>query len=108
RVNELSKYLKGWVGYYALADAKNVLEDIDKWIRHRLRMGTWKQWKRIRTRIREFRAHGAPEWMAVAYANTRKGPWAASLLLNSILTKVYWQKLGLVSLMDRYLEIRNA
>lgn len=108
RVNELSKYLKGWVGYYALADAKNVLEDIDKWIRHRLRMCTWKQWKRIRTRIREFRAHGAPEWMAVAYANTRKGPWAASLLLNSILTKVYWQKLGLVSLMDRYLEIRNA
>lgn len=108
RVNELSKYLKGWMGYYALADAKTILERLDSWIRHRLRMCTWKQWKRIRTRIREFRAHGAPEWMALAYANTRKGPWVASLLLNSILTKDYWQKLGLVSLMDRYLEIRNA
>lgn len=108
RVNELSKYLKGWVGYYALANAKMILEAIDQWIRHRLRMCTWKQWKRIRTRIREFRAHGAPEWMALAYAKTRKGPWAASQLLNSILTKDYWRKLGLVSLMDRYLEIRNA
>jgi len=108
RVKELSTYLKGWLGYYALADARKALLEIDKWIRHRLRMCTWKQWKRVRTRIREFRAHGAPEWMAVAYSNTRKGPWAASLLLNSILTKDYWQKLGLVSLMDRYLEIRNA
>lgn len=108
RVKRLSRYLMGWVGYYALADDKNILQEMDEWIRHRLRMCVWKQWKRVRTRIREFRAHGAPEWMALAYSNTRKGPWAASLLLNSTLTKDYWQKLGLVSLMDRYLEVRNA
>lgn len=108
RVKELSQYLMGWMGYYALADAKKILGQMDEWIRHRLRMCVWKQWKRVRTRIREFRAHGAPEWMALGYSNTRKGPWAASLLLNSVLTKEYWQKLGLMSLMDRYLEIRNA
>ena len=108
RVKKLSMYLKGWLGYYALADAKKVLEELDQWIRHRLRMCMWKQWKRVRTRIREFRAHEAPEWMAFAYSNTRKGPWAASLLLNSVLTKEYWQKRGLVSLMDRYLEVRKA
>jgi RNA-directed DNA polymerase len=108
RVKELSQYLMGWMGYYALANAKSILGQMDQWIRHRLRMCVWKQWKRVRTRIREFRAHGAPEWMALGYANTRKGPWAASLLLNSVLTKEYWQKLGLMSLMDRYLEIRNA
>ncbi len=108
RVKRLSRYLMGWVGYYALADAKQILSEMDEWIRHRLRMCVWKQWKRVRTRIREFRAHGAPEWMALAYSNTRKGPWAASLLLNSVLTKDYWQKLGLVSLIDRYLEVRNT
>jgi len=107
RVKRLSQYLTGWVGYYALADAKKILAEMDEWIRHRLRMYVWKQWKRVRTRIRKFRAHGAPEWMALGYSNTRKGPWAASLLLNPILTKDYWQKLGLVSLMDRYLEVRN-
>ena len=108
RVKELSQYLMGWMGYYALANAKSILGHMDEWIRQRLRMCVWKQWKRVRTRIREFRAHGAPEWMALGYANTRKGPWAASLLLNSVLTKEYWRKLGLRSLMDRYLEIRNA
>jgi len=106
RVKQLSRYLMGWIGYYALANAKNILATIDEWIRHRLRMCVWKQWKRVKTRIRKFRAHGAPEWMALAYSNTRKGPWAASLLLNSVLTKDYWQKLGLISLMDRYLEVR--
>jgi len=108
RVKELSQYLMGWMGYYALANAKSILGRMDEWIRHRLRMCVWKQWKKVRTRLREFRAHGAPEWMAIGYSNTRKGPWAASLLLNSVLTKEYWQKLGLMSLMDRYLEIRNA
>lgn len=108
RVEKLSQYLQGWLGYYSLADAKRVLPEIDKWIRHRLRMCVWKQWKKPKTRIRELRAHGAPEWMALGYGNTRKGPWAASALLNSVLTNVYWQKLGLVSLTDRYLVIRNA
>jgi group II intron reverse transcriptase/maturase len=108
RVKRLSLYLTGWMGYFALADVKKILGELDEWIRHRLRMCVWKQWKRVRTRIREFRAHGAPEWMAIGYANTRKGPWAASLLLNSILTKDYWRKLGLVSLLDRYLLVRNT
>jgi RNA-directed DNA polymerase len=108
RVKRLSLYLRGWLGYYALADAKRVLEELDQWIRHRLRACVWKQWKRVRTRIREFRAHGAPEWMAVAYSNTRKGPWAGSSLLNSVLTKDYWKKLGLISLTDQYAAIRNA
>lgn len=108
RIKKFSQYLTGWMGYYALADARKILMEIDQWIRHRLRMCVWKQWKKVKTRIRQFRAHGAPEWMAFGYSNTRKGPWAASLLLNSILTKEYWQKLGLVSLMDRYLEVRNT
>lgn len=98
----------GWMGYDALADVNQVLLEMDERIRHRLRMCVWKQRKRVRTRIREIRAHGAPEWMALAYANTRKGPWAASLLLTSVLTKDYRQELGLVNLMDRYLEVRSA
>jgi RNA-directed DNA polymerase len=108
RVQRISQYLKGWLGYFAIADAKNILKELDTWIRHRLRMCVWKQWKKPKTRIREFRAHGAPEWLALGYGNTRKGPWAASLLLNSVLTNEYWQKLGLFSLMDRYLVIRSA
>ncbi|WP_407307999.1 hypothetical protein [Desulfosporosinus sp. SB140] len=83
-------------------------KEIDQWIHHWLRMCAWKQWKKVKTRIRQFRAYGAPEWMGFGYSNTRKGPWTASLLPNSILTKKYWQKLGLVSLTDRYLEVRNS
>ncbi len=65
RIKKLSQYLMGWMGYFALADARKILTEIDQWVRHRLRMCVWKQWKKVKTRIRKFRAHGAPDWMAL-------------------------------------------
>ena len=52
----LTLYLNGWLGYYALADAKGVLADVEAWLRHRLRACVWVTWKRVRTRYRTPRA----------------------------------------------------
>ncbi|MGM1022942.1 MAG: group II intron reverse transcriptase/maturase [Bacillota bacterium] len=61
RIQRLNRYMMGWIGYFHLASTKTHLQRLDQWIRRRLRMCLWKQWKRVRTRIRELRALGVPE-----------------------------------------------
>jgi len=108
RINRITRFADGWLGYYALADAKGILARLDSWLRHRLRACVWVQWKRVRTRYRKLRSFGLPEWKVHELANARKGPWRmASGPLNSVLTNAYWRSQGLISLVDRYLEIRQ-
>nr|WP_246132369.1 group II intron maturase-specific domain-containing protein [Paenibacillus hemerocallicola] len=56
RISRLNRNVTGWIGYFQLASAKSHCEQVDQWIRRRLRMCLWKQWKGVRTRIRELRA----------------------------------------------------
>lgn len=108
RLRRLTLYLHGWLGYYALADAKQVLSEIDAWLRHRLRACVWVTWKRVRTRYRHLRALGLPDWRVHELANARKGPWRmASGPLNSVLTTAWWRSQGLLSIVDRYLQLRQ-
>ena len=109
RLKRLSLYLNGWLGYFALADAKSVLTELDGWIRRRLRACLWARWKRVRTRYRKLRQLGVPEWQVHKLANARKGPWRiAHGPLNSVLTTTYWQSQGLISLVQRHAEIRQS
>ncbi|GIQ66870.1 group II intron reverse transcriptase/maturase [Paenibacillus cisolokensis] len=107
RIYRLNRYLMGWLGYFRLASAKNHLTSFDQWIRRRLRMCLWKQWKRVRTRIRELRALGVPEWACFVMANSRRGPWEMSRNTNNALPTSYWEAKGLKSLLSRYLELRQ-
>jgi len=52
RIERINTYLRGWVGYYALAETPRLLRDLEGWLIRRLRACLWKQWKRVRTRIR--------------------------------------------------------
>jgi len=105
RIRNLNRYLMGWMGYFRLASAKKYFLAFDKWIRRRLRMCLWKQWKRIRTRIRELRALGVPDWVAFMMANARRGPWVMSRNTNNALPASYWEAKGLRSLLSRYSEL---
>jgi len=107
RIEELNRYLMGWIGYFRLAAAKQRCEELDGWIRRRLRMCLWKQWKRVRTRYRELRALGVPEFVVHQMANARRGPWEMSRNLNNALDTSYWKRQGLVSLLERYVELRQ-
>ena len=80
-MRRLTLYLNGWLGYYALADAKGVLADVEAWLRHRLRACVWVTWKRVRTRYRHLRAFGLPEWKVHELANREKdrGAWPPAL-----------------------------
>lgn len=106
RVKELNRYLMGWIGYFRIASAKTHSKRLDEWIRRRLRMCLWKQWKLPKTRFRNLRALGVPEWAARMMANSRRGCWEMSRNTNNALNRSYWNDRGLLSLAVRYSELR--
>ncbi|MDQ0496551.1 group II intron reverse transcriptase/maturase [Paenibacillus brasilensis] len=85
RIQRLNRFVLGWIGYFRLAAAKNHCRTLDQWIRRRLRMCLWKQWKAPKARLRNLRALGVPEWAARIMANSRRGPWEMSRNTNNAL-----------------------
>ncbi len=104
RITRLNQFIQGWLGYFSIADAKSQLKAIDAWIRRRVRMSIWKQWKRVRTRHRELVRLGISSWRAYQWANTRKGYWpvAGSAILSRALSNDKLRKLGYVGLLATY------
>ncbi|MGZ9586283.1 group II intron reverse transcriptase/maturase [Paenibacillus marinisediminis] len=109
RIRELNQYLTGWCGYYALADTPYPFRELDSWIRRRMRMCVWKQWKLPRTKVRNLQVLGIPKQRARKWGNTRKKYWriAQSPILSQALSNEYWAKQGLRSLSERYKLLRN-
>ncbi|MHB1955835.1 MAG: group II intron maturase-specific domain-containing protein [Sulfobacillus sp.] len=100
---ELNPYLRGWLGYFRLSDLVGTFKELDGWIHHRLRAYQWRQWPRLRTRLKKLRALGLPERRARDIAFSRKGPWRAGhRLLNEALPNAYWRQQGLYSLQMGY------
>lgn len=110
RFEKLNKYLIGWCGYYALADTHTTFQALDEWIRRRLRMCMWKQWKRPRTKIKRLISLGVPKDKAYEWGNSRKGYWriACSPILHRTLDNNYWISEGLRSLKTRYNSLRST
>lgn len=109
RIKSLNYLIIGWVNYFGLADMKNRAGELDEWIRRRLRMCIWKQWRKIRTRHDNLIKLGIDNRKAWEYANTRKGYWriAGSPILHLSLTNEYLRKSGFVSLSSRYSQLRS-
>ena len=97
RIDEINRFTVGWTAYFRLADTPTVFEELDKWLRRRLRQVRWKEWKRVRTRRRKLRALGISETNARQWATSRKGYWriAGSKVLAVALPNGYWTDLGL-------------
>lgn len=109
RKEALSQYIAGWVNYFRLADMKNLLIRIDEWFRRRLRSLIWKQWKRIKTKLRNLIKLGIPKQKAWEYANTRKGYWrtADSPILKRSITNDRLQHAGYIFFSDYYSKVHR-
>ena len=105
RILKLTRFIRGWVNYFKLADMKHMLRDIDEWLRHRIRAIYWKQWKKVRTRIRKLRSLNLPDWVVFELANCRRGIWRSAMVLNQALTNKIIASLGYPSLTGYYLQI---
>jgi group II intron reverse transcriptase/maturase len=106
-IQEINQYTMGWIGYYWQANTPSVFEDLDKWIRRRLRQMIWKRWKRGTTRYRELVKLGVPRGRAGLGA-VGKSPWhmSKSPVINEALSNTYLRNSGLKSLKARYQELR--
>jgi RNA-directed DNA polymerase len=106
----LNPYLRGWVNYYRIADAKKVMDELDQWIRRRLRLTMWRQWKRNWTRRNKLIAAGLSEQRAVESAFNDRGPWwnSGASHMNQAFPKRHFQKLELISLLDKLLDYKKT
>ena len=78
RAMKLKRFIMGWVNYFKIADMKWLLKEIDEWMRRRIRLVYWKQWKKIKTRFHMLKHFGINKGKAWEFANTRKGYWRTS------------------------------
>jgi len=94
---ELSRYLRGWIGYFGQCQTPSVLQGLEEWIRRRLRSVIWKQWKRGSVRFAELRKRGVNKDLAAKTAGSAHGPWrlANSPALAIALPNAYFDSLGI-------------
>lgn len=101
-INELNPVLRGWTSYFRLTEVKGVLQDLDGWIRRKLRCLMWRQWKRPATRMKRLQARGLDGQRAWKSAVNGRGPWwnAGASHMNAAYPKSFFDALGQVSLLD--------
>jgi group II intron reverse transcriptase/maturase len=103
-VYELKQFTNGWIQYYGIADMKTLMADINQWIRRRLRMYIWKQWKKVKTKFQNLQKLGVSKEKAWEWANTRKGYWHTSnswILATTITNKLLKQR-GYADISKKY------
>src|SRR5665213_715793 len=74
KIKKMEVVIRGWVNYFAIAKAKSKTHELDEWVRTKLRMGTWKQWKRPHQRKMNLQKLGINPGKAYEWSNSRKGP----------------------------------
>jgi RNA-directed DNA polymerase len=99
--DHLNPFLRGWANYYRLCKVKTMAEELDFWIRRRLRLIIWRQWKRPFTRFKRFIALGFDKEHALQSAFNERGPWwnSGAQHMNFAFPVRFFAQLGLVSLL---------
>jgi len=101
-IEALNPVLRGWASYFRLTEVNGVLEELDGWIRRKLRCLLWRQWKRPATRNKRLQARGLDKTRAWKSASNGRGPWwnAGASHMNAAYPKSFFDASGLVSLLD--------
>jgi RNA-directed DNA polymerase len=101
-ISELNPLLRGWMSYFRLTEVKSVLEELDGWVRRKLRCLLWRQWKRVVTRAKSLMKQGLKEKRAWQSATNGRGAWwnAGASHMNLAYPKSHFDRMGLVSLVD--------
>jgi len=108
-IAQLAPVLRGWAAYYQLSQGRRPLETLDGWVRRKLRLVLWRQWKRVVTRARNLIRLGLAEVRAWTSATNGRGPWwnSGASHMNAALPKKVFNRWGLVSLLDTVLRLQS-
>lgn len=104
RIPNIERLVQGWVNYFVLAQAKQLMLSLDKMVRVRLRMILWKSWKTVKTRRKRLTTLGIDKNKAKEWSNSRKGYCrvAHSPILCLVLNNAYFTKLGYIGFGNYY------
>ena len=107
QIQHLNRYLRGWGNYFLIANAYQLSVDLDHWIRRRIRMCFWRQWRKPRTKVRSLIKLGVSEKMAIDCGITSKGPWRSSKTygINLGLNDKFLKAKGLLCLRDIWISL---
>lgn len=107
---ELTPLLRGWMNYFRLAEVKGIFEELDSWIRRKLRGLIWRQWKRPFTRMKSLMLRGLANAQARKSAMNGRGPWwnAGAAHMHAAFPKSYFDRCGLLSLLEQRLRFQLA
>lgn len=107
RIAELNRYIRGWMNYFGISRYYSPIPELDTWLRRRIRMCRWKQWRYARTKVRELLKLGTDRRTAIWTAISRKSYWhlSRSLATQTGMTNDWInRKLGLVSIRELWIQ----
>ena len=107
KIRELSRYLRGWIHYFGIASGYQKCVELDHWIRRRVRMCYWKQWRKPRTKVRSLIKLGVPVKLAISCGITSKGYWHSAKTegIHRGLNDAFLARQGLFSLRDGWVKM---
>ena len=107
RMKKLAQYLRGWMNYFGISEYYRPIPEIDHWLRRRVRMCYWKQWRYVRTRVRNLLKMGTHPNVAIPMSFSRKGPWkcARTLATQTGMTNQWLKDQGLLFVKELWVNI---
>jgi len=107
---QLTPLLRGWMNYFRLAEVKGIFDELDSWIRRKLRCLIWRQWKRPYARAKYLMRRGLAKARALKSAMNGRGPWrnAGASHMHAAFPKSYFDRCGLLSLLEQRLRFQLA
>jgi RNA-directed DNA polymerase len=105
-----SQFIRGWINYFGIANCYQLCVDLDNWIRRRVRMAYWRQWRKPRTKVRSLMKLGVRVKSAVACGITSKGPWRSSKTpgIQQALSNAFLRSQGLYPLRDGWIKLHHS
>jgi len=109
-IAELTPLLRGWMTYFRLSEVKGIFDELDSWLRRKLRCVLWRQWKRPWTRAKRLMCQGLAEARAYQSAYNGRGPWwnSGASHMNLAFPAAYFGKAGLLNLQQQRLRLQRA
>ena len=107
RLSKLAEYVRGWMNYYGISEYYRPIPIVDEWLRRRIRMCYWKQWRYVRTKVRHLLKLGTSKRHAILTGLSRKGPWhlARTLATQVGMTNKWLSEQGLISVKEQWVKI---
>lgn len=92
---------RGWANYFGIAEVQYVFQNLDGWIRRKIRAIFWRQWKKASARLRNLRKLGLKKNKAKEIAYSSKGPWrmASTPGMHKALSNRVIEELGYTPMM---------